>query len=264
MKYTLFTGCSYTAGTGFELATEEPKLWTNQLYHKYFSHTKKLNLGLGGRSNQKIFQDTIKALTSLPVEYAIVEWTSSPRYEIQLGFEVYQTRASFIPGPSQLPDWNVHGIKYSSNYLNQIKDRFTSLAHVCWEIIDLVEYVNSIVNVAKLTKTKVFFVNGLCPWDRDFFVKKSNVLPSEYTGRTQEFLETSTRDDENIFALYNKLHTHFDEAGGIHQECWLNLYESMRANRIDTNSDGVHPGVDSNDLYTKVFSTTLEQLLLDL
>lgn len=239
---------------------EEPVLWVNQLYHKYFAHTTKLNIGVGGRSNQGIFQDTVKALTSLPVEYAFVEWTNFPRYEVQLGFELYSTRVAFMPN-SNLTDHNVHGAKYSSQYLTKIRDRLTALAHPCWDIIDIVSYTNTIINVAKLTKTQVFFINGLCPWDQDFFVRMANVLPSEYTARTQEFLEVETRDDNQSFELYNKLHSHFEADGGIHQDLWLNLYQSMRHNRIDVNLDTVHPGIESNDLYTRLFSQALEQLL---
>jgi hypothetical protein len=259
----VFTGCSYTEGTGFEQVKEEPILWVNQLYNKYFSHTTKLNLGVGGGSNQRTFQNTVKALSSMPVEYAIVQWTSMPRYEIQLGFELYSTRAAFIPN-STLPDWNVHGAKYNSRYLNEIKDRFTSLAHACWEIIDVVSYTNIILNIAKFTNTKVFFVNGLCPWDQDFFNKKQNVLPNQYTPYTQEILEVETRDDENVFALYDKLHSHFESDGGINQNNWLNLYQSMRRNRVDVNPDNVHPGIESNHFYTDMFSKILDQQLQDL
>jgi hypothetical protein len=261
MKYTLFAGCSYTAGAGFELEKNEPNLWANQLYHKYFSHTTQLNVSRGGRSNAGIFQDTIKALLTYPVEYAIVEWTSVPRYELELGFETYPTRQCFVPN-TQCRDHLLNDINYTGAYLTSISERFTALAHDCYEISNLIDYVNTIVNLSQLTKTKVFFINGLCPWDYNFFNKKESVLPSEYTAYTQKILNTSSRDDFEVFQLYNTMHDNFMNLGGIHESLWLNLYSSMLANKIDVNNDNVHPGIKSNDLYFELFSELLTNQLL--
>ena len=260
MKYCVFAGCSYTSGVGFELEKNEPKLWANQIHSKLFSHTTKLNVSGGGRSNAGIFQDTVKALTSYNVEYAIIEWTSMPRYELDLGFELYYTRQVFLPnGPCK--DHNLNDINYSKEYLNSVRDRFTSLAHNSYEILNLIEYINSIVKLAKITNTQVFFVNGLCPWDPEFFNKKYNVLPSYYTTYTQQLLNVSTRDDVEIFQLYNNLHNNFAQAGGIHESLWLNLYNAMITEQKDFNLDQTHPGIESNNHYTEIFSKVLNDKL---
>jgi hypothetical protein len=261
MKYTLFAGCSYTSGDGFELEKNEPGLWVNQLYHKCFSHTTQLNVGRGGRSNAGIFQDTVKTLLTYPVEYAIVEWTSMPRYELELGFETYPTRQYFTPN-AQCRDHSLNDINYTSAYLTSICNRFTALAHDYYEISNLIEYVNTIVNLSKLTKTKVFFINGLCPWDHNFFNKKESALPSEYTVYTQKILNTCNRDDVEVFQLYNTMHDNFINLGGIHESLWLNLYSSMLTNKIDVNNDNVHPGIKSNNLYFESFFILLTNQLL--
>ena len=260
MSHTLFAGCSYTAGSGFELEKNEPSLWVNQLHDKFFSHTTKLNVSQAGRSNAGIFQDTMRALVDYSVNYAIVEWTSAPRYELELGFELYTTRQVFMPG-TQCRSINTHSINYSSDYLNAVRDRFTALAHDCYEILNIVDYVNTILKVSKLTNTQVFFVNGLCLWDHNFFVKKTNCLPDQYTKYTQRLLNSNTRDDDEVFQLYCKMHDNFDSAGTINQNHWLNLYDSMRNQRIDVNQDKLHPGTQSNNLYVEQFSSRLEQLL---
>ena len=260
MSYTVFAGCSYTSGSGFELEKNEPALWVNQLHDKFFLHTTKLNISQSGRSNAGIFQDTIQALVDYSVNYIIVEWTSTPRYELELGFELYPTRQVFMPR-SKCQSGNTHSINYSSGYLNSVKDRFTTLTHDCYEISNLVNYVNIILKLSKLTNTQVFFVNGLCSWDQDFFVKKTNCLPDQYTKYTQQLLNSNTRDDDEVFKLYHKMHDTFDSAGTINQEHWLNLYNSMRSQRIDVNQDKIHPGIQSNNLYVEQFSKKLEQLL---
>jgi hypothetical protein len=118
------------------------------------------------------------------------------------------------------------------------------------------------VRLSKLTNTKVFFINGLCPWDHDFFNKKESVLPSEYTAYTQKMLNTSNRDDGEVFQLYNIMHDNFINSGGIHESLWLNLYNSMLAHKIDVNNDNAHPGIKSNNLYFELFSNLLTDQLL--
>jgi len=260
MTHTVFSGCSYTAGTGFELEKNQPELWVNQLYDKFFSHTTKLNISKPGRSNAGIFQDTIQALVDYSVDYAVIQWTSMPRYELELGFELYSTLQVFMPN-GYCRSTNTNSDNYSSDYLNAIRDRFTTLAHDCHEISNLVGYVNTILKVSKLTNTQVFFINGLCPWDQDFFVKKNNCLPNQYTKYTQKLLNANTRDDNEVFQLYHKMHNNFDSAGSINQDHWLNLYDSMRSQLIDVNQDGLHPGQQSNNIYANQFSKKLEQLL---
>lgn len=258
MAYTLFSGCSFTAGSGFKEEKNNPELWVNLLHSYMFSSTVKLNVSKGSRSNAGIFQDTVKALVNYPVKYAFVQWTSMPRYELELGFELYPTSQYFIPN-GRCRDHNTNQANYTEKYLSSIRDRFTSLAHDCYEIRNLIEYTNTIINLSKLTNTRVFFINGLCPWDKDFFIKKTNVLPDQYTEYTQDILHIKSRDDLEIFKLYDKMHNEFNEAGGINEPLWLNLYESMRNNRIDVNDDCQHPGVRSNQYYFELFSTRLRE-----
>jgi hypothetical protein len=256
MSYTLFSGCSLSAGTGFELKKDHPALWVNQLHNACFSDTIKLNISTGGRSNAGIFQDTIKCLLSYPVEYAIVQWTSMPRYHLDLGFELYDTTQIFTPH-NNCQTHNLHNMTYSAGYLNSIKNRLVALSHDCYEIFNLIEYVNTILRCARLTNTQIFFVNGLCPWDLNFFTKQTNCFPNQYTQYTQKLLETSTRSDDEVFKLYEKLHLNFESNGGIQSEHWLNLYDSMWVNKIDVNLDDCHPGEQSNNQYFNFFSTVL-------
>lgn len=260
MTYTLFSGCSLTAGSGFPKERDEPALWVNLLHSHLFPHTIKLNVGFGGRSNAGIFQDTVKGLLTHQVEYAIVQWTSTARYNLELGLELYNTSQHFIPN-SPCRDHNLHNIKYTAQYLNSVRDRFTSLVHDSYEIINLLEYANSITKLAEKTNTRVFFINGVCPWDQHFFDRKTNVLPDQYTKYTQQLLNTETRDDDEIFKLYNKMHNQFDAVGGVNESNWLNLYNSMLDNRIDFNEDNSHPGVDSNRRYFEIFSNSLHNTL---
>jgi len=257
MTYTVFSGCSFTAGAGFLLEKQEHNLWVNLLHQKLFSDTDLLNVGKNGRSNAGIFQDTVSALVSYPVKYAIVEWTSYPRFEIEPDFELSSTRRLFSKYNSPIGEFKTKSINYSGSYLDSLRTHYMTLIHDCHEILRIIEYINAILKLAQLTKTQVFFVNGLCHWDIGFFDKKTNCLPGQYTKYTQDLLCTSDRNKEESFLLYDKMHQNFNNAGGINQLLWLNLYEPMKNLRIDFNSDGHHPGIESNKLFFDLFSKEL-------
>ena len=262
MAYTLFSGCSYTYGSGFSLEKDDPFLWVNLLHsqNRYLSKTQALNVSDLGRSNDGIFQDTVDSLLKHNVRYALVEWSSMPRYRVSLGLELYHTRVDFIPN-SPITDINLNDINYTSTYLNSIRDRFTALANYHYEICNVIKFTNALINLAKLTDTLIFFINGLCPWDENYFVKLHNVLPSDYTDFTKNLLNVYSRNDDEIFKLYDKIHNEYNAVGGIQQEHWLNLYRSMRSQRIDVNNDNQHPGIMSNQNYCNEFNQILNSKL---
>jgi hypothetical protein len=258
LEYTLFAGCSFTAGVGLDGGRESPNLWVNQLHQRFlpFSKTKILNIARGGRANAGIFQDAVFNIVSHNVKYAVVAWTSTPRYEFELGAELYDTRCYFIPnGP--LRDHNLNNIRYSKKYLENVRDRFLCLINQHYEILNLLYYVNSLIILCKKLNTKIFFVNALCEWDQDYFKELNNVLPNQYTKFTQNLLNVTTRSDEEIFKIYKKIHTEYKIAGGINENLWLNLYNSLDSLTIDKGNDNEHPGIKSNLIYTNTLINSL-------
>jgi len=237
MKSVLFAGCSYTAGNGWELESKDPNLWVNLLYQNTaLNQWPLLNVSRGGRSNAGIFSDAVYNLTHHDCEYAFVAWTCSPRYEMELGLETYDTRYVIVANSTERQH-NLNDCTYTVDYLRKINDRVILLAHPHYEILNLVYYVNSLIAIAKLTGTKIFFINSLCAWDQNYFDRLHNVLPSEYTPFTQKIINVSSRADNECEQIYNKIHNQYKELGGIQETTWVNLYDSMRKNKIDTNLD---------------------------
>jgi hypothetical protein len=255
LSITLFTGCSYTAGNGFSKEKDQPELWVNLLHkNTKLNNTQLLNASRGGRSNAGIFQDTVYNLTNYAdIKTAFVCFTDMPRYELSVGLELYGTDQAIIPN-LQYIERNLNDVTYSKDYLHKVFDRFVALAHLHYEILNLVYYINSLVKLAKLTKTKIYFINAICPWDKDYFVKLNHVLPYEYTNFTRKIINVDNRSDDEIYKIYDKIHLEYNQAGGIQCPYWINLYDSMRKNKIDVNDDGVHPGIQSNYYYYKQFS----------
>lgn len=258
MSDVLFCGCSYVSGEGFNEERENPNLWVNLLCNSvFFKEYNKINVGKAGRSNQAIFSDAVQHLTEKKYEYAFVSWTSMPRYELELGVETYSTRQVFLPG-LELIEHRLNDIVYNKEYLQKINDRFTSLAHQHYEILNLIFYVNSLIRLAKLTNTKLFFINSLCPWDDNYFVVQKNVLPEAYSNFTKKLINVVNRDDDEIFNIYSKMHDEYHHAGGIQEDFWLNLYQSLRSMLIDRNDDNIHPGPQSNRIYHTLLESSLK------
>jgi len=264
MSTSLFSGCSFTAGTGFELGKDAPELWVNLLHsrHPKLNKTRLLNIGFCGRSTANIFKHTVfTILAEASIKYVFVNWTSVPRYELSLGLEEYNTWQCFKPG-NNFVQHNLHNIVYPAEYLKKINDRFTTLTNDHSEIVDVLYYVNAINQLCQLKNCQVFHINALCPWDNNYFTKLSNCLPNNYTNYTKKLIQTDSRDDDQVFRLYDRIHNEYNSAGGIQEHTWLNLYSSMIDQQVDVNSDKIHPGINSNQLYYQQFNQALESKLL--
>jgi hypothetical protein len=264
MSKLIFTGCSFTAGNGWRDSTDpavskleckdHPNLWVNLVATQIeqFADTEVVNFGKGGLSNAEIFANTVDAMTSCQdIDTVFCQWTSMPRYTFDVGFELWPTTEGLLVQARSLEDVKLsNGQTYPRKYLDDILDRFLALHHLHLEIVKVLKYCTVLQNLSQQLDIKLYFVNGLCPWDLNYFMRLHNVLPEAYTPFTKkEILEIDSRDDQDIFALYSNMHNDYDAAGGCHAPRWINLYDSMLSNIVDTNYDHRHPGTKSNQLY---------------
>ena len=275
MSKVVFTGCSFTAGNGWvDMADPDeshklecknhPDLWVN-LCATQIDQLKNLevvNLGEGGASNSEIFANTVRAIGTFGpgIDTLFCQWTGMPRYNFDIGFELWSTREGLQRVGKSKHNVNLTcGDSWSRKYLDDIFDRFLVLHHLHGEIVKVVEYSSILQKLSQQLGIKLYFVNGICPWDRNYFVKLSGVSPEEYTLFTKkEILNIESRDDEDIFKLYDIMHTDYVQAGGIDLSNWVNLYDSMKQTMLDTNYDNNHPGKKSNQLYFQQVKNFLE------
>lgn len=263
-KKVLFSGCSYTAGTGLTClknTKNDPNLWVNLLHKDLFFDKELLNISVAGNSNSSIFKDTMWHILNVSgIDTAIVQWSSMPRINFNLGFELYDSSVCVMPS-SDYRDYYLNDITYSKKYLKSICDRFIVLPHDQKEIVDLLQYVNALKQVCKLKNIRLFLVNGLCPWDHNFFTHKDAKTPDLLSAYTQQILNIKNRDDDEIFSLYKKMHNEFKQAGGVNEKCWVNLYSSMRDLKIDVGIDDAHPGIGANLNYARNFSEKISNII---
>lgn len=273
----VFTGCSFTAGNGWIdiedsagiACRDHPDLWVN-LCHSQSPELKNLelvNLGQShGASNIEIFRRTVSAIAEhgADIKYLFVQWTAMPRYNFNAGLETWNTDLKMHRdgrGRGVLQDINLNtGESWSKDYLNDLLGRFLVLHHVHYEILNVVEYANSIAGLCDRLGIKVLFINGLCPWDDNYFTKLEGpgVTPENYTPFTKEsILNIQSRSDEDIFKLYNQIHSDYANAGNIKSNLWINLYKSFQNSQIDTNFDRRHPGKLSNQLFSHLVKQSI-------
>lgn len=271
MKTVVFSGCSFTAGVGWSETDKYAAvkdcdcLWTNLVHRNIprFRGLTQINCANGGASNTDIFESTIKIIgeEANNIHTLFCQWTAGPRYNFNVGFELWDTSESFLT-TIRSHDINLNrGDRWSRRYVKNLLEQFITLHHVHWEILKIVKYTNIISDLAKLLRFKVFFINGLCPWDQDYFTRLHNCAPESYTPFTKkEILNIDSRDDQQIHELYHRAHDQYQEAGGVDQSRWINLYDSMLSNRVDYCSDKMHPGTKSNEIYFQIIQNRLANL----
>ncbi len=272
MKKLIFSGCSFTAGYGWDEVDpaidklDAPQLWTNICHKKvlYLSELTQINIGQSGASNTEIFENTVNCMATVDnIDTIICQWTSMPRYTLNIGFELWETSKSLFN--QYACDYDVelsNGVIYPHSYISNLSDRLRALHHTHWEILKVIKYTRIISNLAKLQRIKnVFFINGLCPWDDNYFVELHDADPESYTNFTKtEILDIKNRNDEDIFKLYKKANQQYAEAGGIIENEWINLYNSFFDQKIDVNFDGLHPGAISNEIYAQLVINKLNNI----
>lgn len=269
----LYAGCSYSSGSGFgetiqvqdnkELWTDcqdAKDIWPNLIHDRFFNSYGKNNIATGGNTNLKIFQQTAKELLTGKYKFAFVQWTNLIRHQYEIGFELYSTKQMAKVGVGALThDLNIG--KYHAKDIQKIHDRYLTLEHDQYRIVELIGFIHILCEIAKLKNTQVYFINGLCPWEKDHFRKKQNFMPSDLSDYTIDLLNVDNRDDEEIFNLYDKMHDQYQQAGGIQEDKWLNLYSSMHEGRIDRAKDKIHAGIISHKNYVEIFTNKLEGLV---
>lgn len=250
MKKLLFVGCSFTKGTGLDGEDKNSKLWTNQVHSLFFPNHALTNLSQVGKNNEWIFLETMTALRKEKFSDVIVAWTSIPRYHMHAGLELYSTHTRLTDDQTDIRLNS--GEVFDRAYQQKAGDMLRRMHNDHWHILDLVKYINTLVEVQSLNSSNIWFVNALCPWSDGYFIQKEIKYPSELTHYEQQLLSSDNRDDAEVIALYKKIHSEYNYYGGIQENLWLNLYTSFKSITVDFASPtDSHPGVVSQDIFVE-------------
>ena len=259
MSSILFSGCSIPYGTGLELEKNDSANYCNVFANTCFKKSLTTNISVPGNSNFEIFLSTSAELINSAYDYIFVGWTSYPRHIVHLGVEEYSTKRTLMAG-NDLLEYNGNDVSFSSKYLNDVKNKFVIMVNDHYSILEIVQYVNILTNLAKLKKTNIYFINNYCSWDENYFTQvDGEILPSNLTAYTNKILNSNNRDDTQIGMLYNKMHSDYTALGSIQESLWLNLYQNINLNKIDVGSDGRHPGPQTHKNYGLFLADRLDK-----
>lgn len=251
----MVVGCSFAYGAGLRLENQDPSLWVNQL----FSNADLTNVAKTGANNSWIFLETVSQLRKQRYDLVLVAWTAIPRYNFHVGLELYPVH-TMLNKASVDVNLNSH-VTVSGKWLTSIGDNLNKIHNDHWDLLDLVKYINTLIELQVTARGgKLVFVNSLGPWCNNYFEHKKITLPSDLDPYVQNLLEVEHRDDSDIFKLYNMIHAQYADHGGIQESYWLNLYNSLRKQQIDTASDhDLHPGYKSQTAYVEYLAPLLDK-----
>ena len=257
-KKILAVGCSYTKGHGLDKEIHDEKLWVNQLISDLYSNYSLVNLSDTGRNNQWIFSTAMSELIKNDYDLVLIGWSELERLNITVGLELYKTLTR-LTGDVDIKINPHQTIK--KEWLEDLGNRIRKITNAHCYLLDLVKYVNFLKTFqVDYKKSKILFVNSLLHISNDFFTKKAYTLPNEFDDTTKEIISISSRSDEEIRMLYDKIHNDYSEAGGIQEKYWLNLYQSLRSLQIDDVSDiDKHPGYLSQEKYFKCLNPIFKE-----
>jgi hypothetical protein len=257
-KKVLITGCSFTRGHGLEHGIKDRKLWVNRLFpEEIYTVT---NVAKTGANNDWIFLETVSQMLTGDYDIVVVAWTAIPRFNFHVGLELYSVETLLQTGP----DINlVNGCVITGKWLKAIGDNLRFIHNDHWDLLNMVKYVNTLLKIQKTNQGKIFFINALGPWSDQYFKQKCPTVPNDLDTYTQKLLQVDQRDDQEIFDLYQMIHTQYQTYGGIQEQSWLNLYESLDHLKIDTISKtDLHPGYHSQDRYVERLAPILSRKLM--
>ena len=262
MTCSIFAGCSFTQGTGLANESKDKDLWVNIVHSTLFNDTKLLNISKGGFSNLDILHSAIDAILSIECQFLFVQWTELLRYKVNPSVEIYPTSINLL-GSRQRLSVDIHpNITYSKNYIDNIKNRFFDLHHPHYEIVKAFEYSCLLQKLCERFGISVFFINGILPWDKNYFLHicDPNRLPSDTTLYTQQQLNAATRNNEEYFLLYDKVHHDYKILETIRHN-WLNLDSGFRTCfYLDRALDNRHPGITSNQQFAQHLIENIQRL----
>lgn len=109
-----------------------------------------------------------------------------------------------------------------------------------FDLIDMIQFLQ--------TKNNVFFINGLLPWDRDFFKCDWKIPMSKSNNFLESLLQMDEFDDNRLKIMLQKVIEHRDK---IIKQRWVNLSDSWDRSKIDVVSNiDSHPGQQSQYNFT--------------
>jgi hypothetical protein len=134
-------------------------------------------------------------------------------------------------------------VKLNQREKTDLERMIMLLNHDYQNIIELVDYIKILEELARSNQVKIAHVNGMVPWQTDLADGNTANDFSTMSLYTRQLLDFDNRDDEEIKKLFLELHNKFLK---LDPHCWVNLFDSFQSQTIDVGPLGHHPGPRSH------------------
>lgn len=226
-----FTGCSFTAGAGFDEADRDQFIYDRLLSRELGWQSQ--NLAQPGNSNYRIFIQSLEAITSGQFDWVMTQWSAVNRLWLSPAPNIWH------PVPNKPADFHHKNLKISKSNIEFFNDMVLLLNHDYQNILDLVDYSNVLGVMAKQHRITHVNINGLIPWQSDLVLPFGTNLAEEFSHYTKQLLDFSNRPDAELKKLFGVLQK---KVLSLDQSTWVNLFDSFKDNTVDLGPQGHHPG----------------------
>jgi hypothetical protein len=243
MKYS-FVGCSFTEGEGLENANDT---YANLVANEFNAEC--INLSKRGNSNHNIFLTALYELVDNKPDMLFVQWSALNRFWIYPGPNTELALQKVIT-----QDYSYRDIYFPKKELQKLSDNWHLLNHDYKLIIDVIMYCKLLEKVSN--NTQVVFINGLLPWTEEIFSDSPiDNFEQELSKYTKSLLDFENRNDNELTMLINELR---QLGKNCNNTMWVNKFNSMFNNIIDTGTDNKHPGIKSHKQYADMIINYLK------
>jgi len=226
----LVAGCSFSSGWGFNNSLKSN--WVDIIKIKTSWEIK--NIAVTGNSNLEIFLSILNELTQNQYDLILCQFTALNRITVSSSPE--NPNVIISHGNNELFE-SIAGVNYRD--VEIFLKLFTILNQDWKHYINLIK----IINVLQSINEKIVFINGLLPWDRDFFDTQWTVPLPKHNHFVDSLLQTTEFDDYSLDKFLKEV---ILCRNIINQSRWVNLYESWQQTAIDAISPtDPHPGEKS-------------------
>lgn len=247
-----FTGCSLTRGDGFDMVYLAPEIWPNIISRVFEFNAQ--NLAISGASNLRIFHTACQAILTGNYDLVFCQWTQLNRLWLSPGPDTWY----FVTG-DQRDSFEYGNFKMNLQQKTDLEHTVAKLNHDYQNIMELVDYVLIIQQLADAHQVKIAHINGLLPWTPDLAKADTAVDFSAMSDYTRELLDFDQRNDAEIKKLFVKLHDKFSK---LEPRRWINLFDSFENQVIDTAPRANYPGPRSHVAMSNLVRNYLKKGIL--
>ena len=219
----LVAGCSLSSGWGFD---DPADTWPNLVSQRLGKPL--INLSRTSSSNSDIFLSAIQA-QDLDYDLRLIQWTALNRITVSSSPVNNPVILSFHDQflEQAIPGISVQEIRTFTKILSHLNQDWKHY----FDLIDMIEILQR--------DPRTCFVNGLLPWDREFFETDWTIPLSGTNDFLESLLQVNEFDDGQLAQFLNQVLT---ARNRVDVERWISL-DSWESAKIDTvSATDPHPG----------------------